>query len=163
MSALTVEERSSIARQSTVNNYSSICCDKLNNQWPLHQYSTRSAFIVLPFHSSLIKYRQSTQMGNRYLKLFTRAIADSLSDTGQRVVPKCICSQRWSVYGSQVSIQCNLVLEASVFTTITLRILIEGIQCIQNHHFCGAIKCCTMRDAGQEFQRFFQIACRQIS
>lgn len=41
-----------------------------------------------PFHSSLIKYRQSTQMGNRYLKLFTRAIA--ACKVCVRVVPKCI-------------------------------------------------------------------------
>ncbi len=47
--------------------------------------------------------------------------------------------------------QCSLVLEASVFTTDTLRIFSESIQCIQNDHFCGAIKRCTMRDTSQEF------------
>jgi len=48
-------------------------------------------------------------------------------------------------------IQCSLVLEASVFTTDTLRIFNESIQCIQNDQFCGAIKRCTMRDTSQEF------------
>jgi len=41
-----------------------------------------------PFHSSLIKHRQSTQIGNRYLKLFTRAIA--ACKVCVRIVPKCI-------------------------------------------------------------------------
>ena len=48
-------------------------------------------------------------------------------------------------------IQFRLVMEASVLMTDTFRIFSESIQCIQNDHFCGAIKCCSMRDAGQEF------------
>ena len=132
-------------------------------------------------------FRKSLR-GNHCIKRFTGAIARSFQARVKELWPnaffftahiimwkssenqvhvglfsKTVYSLPMLMQAHQVGIQCKLVLEASVFTTITLWIFIEGIKCIQNHHFCGAIKCCTMRDAGQEFQRFFQIACRQIS
>ena len=73
-----------------------------------------------------------------------------LAGAGKELCPNAFSSQR-TVSCSQVMIQCSLVLEARVFTTDTLRIFSESIQCIQNDHFCGAIKCCTMRDTSHEF------------
>jgi hypothetical protein len=59
-----------------------------------------------------------------------------LAGAGQQLCPNAFSSQRTTVSFSQVMIQCSLVLEASVFTTDTLRIFSESIQCQrrQAHH-----------------------------
>ena len=59
-----------------------------------------------------------------------------LAGAGKELCPNAFSSQRTTVSFSQVMIQCSLVLEASVFTTDTLRIFSESIQCQrrQAHH-----------------------------